>query len=145
MDCSANSGCNGGWPATALSYVQSNGLTNSSDYPYVAKQGSCKKTGGSFKISGVGNVGALCSALTTSIVTQPIAVAVDATNWSPYRSGVFNNCSNAINHAVFLVGVLSGNWKIKNSWGASWGESGFIRLQSGNTCGLCLYSSSFAK
>jgi len=64
-------------------------------------------------------------------------VTVDASKWSSYRSGVFNTCGTSINHAVLLVGVVGGSWKIKNSWGTSWGENGFIRLASGNTCGVC--------
>jgi len=64
-------------------------------------------------------------------------VTVDAGNWSSYRSGVFGNCEGRINHAVLLVGSVDGAWKIKNSWGTSWGENGFIRLKGGNTCGLC--------
>jgi C1A family cysteine protease len=67
-------------------------------------------------------------------------VTVDATNWSPYKSGVFSNCGASINHAVLLVGVAGGAWKIKNSWGTGWGESGYIRLAGGNTCGVCAYA-----
>lgn len=49
-----------------------------------------------------------------------------------------SSCGTKINHAVLLVGVGTDNsWKIKNSWGTSWGESGFIRLATGNTCGVC--------
>ena len=48
-------------------------------------------------------------------------MTVDATNWSSYKSGVFTNCATKINHAVLLVGVVGGNWKIKNSWGTGWG------------------------
>ena len=36
-----------------------------------------------------------------------------------------------------MVGVLNGAWKIKNSWGTSWVEKGFIRLAAGDTCGIC--------
>jgi C1A family cysteine protease len=64
-------------------------------------------------------------------------VAVDATNWSRYSGGVFSNCGTSLNHAVLGVGFDStGNWKIRNSWGTSWGEKGFIRLAPGNTCGV---------
>ena len=64
-------------------------------------------------------------------------MAVDASNWSPYRGGVFSNCRTQLNHGVTLVGVKDGNWWVKNSWGGSWGENGFIRLAAGNTCGIC--------
>ena len=69
-------------------------------------------------------------------------MTVDASNWSEYRSGVFTNCGKSINHAVLLVGIVGGNWKIKNSWGTGWGESGFIRLGAAgsSTCGVCNYA-----
>ena len=142
VDCSrpqGNQGCNGGWPSSALKYVQANGIASQSEYPYVARDQSCKKNGGNFKISGYSSASG-CSGLSSDINNHPISVTVDASNWSAYRSGVFNNCKASINHAVLLVGVVSGNWKIKNSWGGSWGESGYIRLASGNTCGVCQYA-----
>jgi C1A family cysteine protease len=57
----------------------------------------------------------------SAIAGRPISVTVDATNWSKYSSGVFNNCGSKINHAVLLVGILDNSWKIKNSWGLNWG------------------------
>jgi len=60
--------------------------------------------------------------LASGINSKPISVTVDASNWSSYRSGIFNNCGAGINHAVLLVGVGSdSSWKIKNSWGTGWG------------------------
>ena len=42
------------------------------------------------------------------------------------------------NHGVLLVGYdANGNWKIKNSWGTNWGESGYIRIGPGNSCSVC--------
>ena len=142
VDCSrpqGNQGCNGGWPSSALNYVKANGITTEAAYPYAAKDQACKTQGGSFKISGFTSYSG-CSGLSSQINNSPVSVTVDATNWSPYKSGVFSNCASGINHAVLLVGVVGGNWKIKNSWGTSWGESGFIRLNTGNTCGLCQYA-----
>jgi cathepsin L len=68
---------------------------------------------------------------------RPMAVRVDASNWKSYASGVFNNCANALNHAVFMVATSETAWTIKNSWSAAWGEQGFIRLAKGDTCGVC--------
>ena len=86
-----------------------------------------------------------CAGLQSGINSHPISVTVDATNWSPYRSGLFTNCQARINHAVLLVGVVGGAWKIKNSWGTGWGESGYIRLGNAgsNTCGVCAYAGIF--
>lgn len=142
VDCSrpqGNQGCNGGWPSSALNYVKANGITTESAYPYAAKDQACKTQGGSFRITGFSSLSG-CNGLTNGINNSPVSVTVDATNWSPYRSGVFNNCAAGINHAVLLVGVVGGNWKIKNSWGTGWGEAGYIRLATGNTCGVCNYA-----
>lgn len=80
--------------------------------------------------------------LKTTAAASPVSVCLDASNWSLYKSGVFNNCGGTnLNHAVLLVGYEdSGNWIVKNSWGTSWGESGYIRLAPGNTCGIAQHA-----
>ena len=92
--------------------------------------------GGNFKISHIHSVKG-CDNLVTAIQERPIGIAVDATNWSKYASGIFDNCAKHLNHNVLLVGISGSFYKIKNSWGTSWGEKGFIRLALGNTCGIC--------
>ena len=63
---------------------------------------------------------------------------VDASNWMFYRSGIYAQCAfNSYNLAVLLVGMTDNYWKVKNQWGTSWGEQGYIRLQIGNCCGIC--------
>lgn len=66
-----------------------------------------------------------------------LSIAVDAVSWSYYAGGIYNvqnqnNPDNEINHAVNLVGYKSENgvsyWIVRNSWGRSWGESGYIRI-----------------
>jgi hypothetical protein len=102
----------------------------------VAKTQTCKTPGGDKKISNVLTTKG-CSGLQDSIQSRPTGVSSDATNWSSYRSGIFNNCGTKLNHDILLVGLTSTYWKIKNSWGTSWGENGYIRLAPGNTCGVC--------
>jgi len=46
-------------------------------------------------------------------------------------------CGKSLDHGVLLAGYTDTYWLVKNSWGASWGESGYIRLQApADTCGL---------
>ena len=71
--------------------------------------------------------------------TGPLSVCVDASTWNSYTGGVMRVCGNSVDHCVQAVGVdtASGYWKVRNSWGTSWGESGFIRLAYGaNTCDI---------
>jgi len=73
----------------------------------------------------------------------PLSVALDATYWSFYSGGIYDSsCSSTrMNHGVLLVGYGEEKdvkyWIIKNSWGESWGEKGYIRLIRGkNKCGV---------
>lgn len=82
---------------------------------------------------------------------RPVSVSVDGTNfyWQFYRRGVLSSCgtNNRLNHGVQVVGMdsdASGSWWIaKNSWGAEWGEGGYIRLDrnvnGGNICLICSF------
>lgn len=116
--------------------MRDHGITDTKSYPYVAKNQLCKIHGGNFKISKVHTVKG-CTDLHNAVMVRPIGVGVDATNWSRYGSGIFSNCGQKIDHNVQLVGLTDTYYKIKNSWGVSWGEKGFIRLAPGNTCGIC--------
>ncbi len=65
-----------------------------------------------------------------------VTVAIDASNLAAYSSGIFSNCGSNLNHATTVIGYNSEAWIIKNSWGTSWGEKGYLRLKMGNTCGI---------
>jgi C1A family cysteine protease len=46
-------------------------------------------------------------------------------------------CGSALDHGVLLAGYTDKYWLVKNSWGKTWGESGYIRLNGAkDTCGL---------
>lgn len=120
----------------AFKYVIKSGICHESEYEYKAVKQACKKTGGDFKIKGYKDI-KNCNDLANGLSGRPISVAVDATNWSTYKSGVFSNCKTALNHGVLLVGLTDQYWHVKNSWGTTWGESGYVRLARGNTCGIC--------
>lgn len=120
----------------AFKYVKDHGIVLDSEYPYKAVKQTCSKDKGSFKISGFTDVQD-CQTLVNALNEKPVSVAVDATNWASYRSGVFSDCSTVLNHGVLVVGWRADGWKVKNSWSSAWGESGFIILARGNTCGIC--------
>lgn len=139
VDCSGkygNQACNGGLMDNAFKFVKDNGIVHESEYPYVAKKNACKMATGPFKISGFTDI-KNCNDLASAIAIHPVSIAVDANNWQSYKSGVFSKCKTQLDHGVTLVGVNEGNWVVKNSWAAGWGEKGYIRLAPGNTCGLC--------
>eukprot|EP00178_Gracilaria_changii_P004600 TRINITY_DN1744_c2_g1_i1.p1 TRINITY_DN1744_c2_g1~~TRINITY_DN1744_c2_g1_i1.p1 ORF type:complete len:143 (+),score=13.59 TRINITY_DN1744_c2_g1_i1:531-959(+) len=137
-------GCNGGWMDSAFNYIQDNGIATEADYPYTARDGACQQVAREQKLTNFVDVPG-CTELRNALNAQPISVAVDASIWGSYRSGIMSGCGTAINHGVLLVGVVgdeeNGYWTIKNSWGPSWGESGYIRLAPQDTCAVCQYPS----
>jgi len=152
VDCDRNDGgCNGGDLPTCYQYVISaGGLEPEADYPYHARDGTCvaDKAKEQDPIKGFQYVipqGAAQEPQMANFVAanSPISIIVDASSWSSYNGGVLkaSQCSHNLDHAVQIVGynglTSAGYWIVRNSWGADWGEQGFIRLQfDGNTCGL---------
>jgi len=63
--------------------------------------------------------------------SQPVSVAVEADQdaWQLYSSGVVKDgCGDALDHAVLITGYdnTENAWYVKNSWGTTWGMSGYI-------------------
>lgn len=142
---SSDSGCNGGWPTTAYDYIEeAGGMVQETDYPYSSGSGTtgtCDSSSITDPVVTVTNYYTLSSEsdMASHVVsTGPLAIALDASEWSSYTGGILSSCGTSIDHAVQIVGVdTSSYWKVRNSWGTSWGESGYIRLAYGdNTCGL---------
>jgi C1A family cysteine protease len=148
VDCSGsygNYGCNGGLMDNALKYTQQYGVESEADYGYTAKQGSCKYSSSKvvFKNGGHKDVTARSeTAFLTALSVQPVSIGIDAEKIMSYTSGIFtnSNCGTSIDHGVLAVGydTSSKYIKVKNSWGSTWGESGYIRFALlGNGSGEC--------
>ncbi|XP_059279367.1 low-temperature-induced cysteine proteinase-like [Lycium ferocissimum] len=150
-DTSYNSGCKGGLMDYAFKFVINNGgLDTEEDYPYTAKDGRCDQTRKNARvvtIDGYEDVPANNEkALKKAVAGQPVSVAIEAggKDFQHYKSGIFTgNCGAAVDHGVVAVGYGSENgmdyWIVRNSWGASWGERGYLRMQRNiaNPKGLC--------
>jgi len=155
VDCSTaegNEGCNGGLMTSAFDYIKKNkGIDTEASYPYTATgPNACK-----FKpadigstITGYTNIASGSEAdLVAKITEGPVSVAIDASHSSfqLYSSGVYYEpaCSStALDHGVLAVGYGTDGTKdmyiVKNSWGLSWGNKGFIEMSrnKNNNCGI---------
>lgn len=150
LDCTTDTyGCDGGLITTAFDYIVKNGgIAAESDYPYEQSQDSCRNQESVVKMSRYENVPASSEpTLLTAVAKQPIAVGIAVNeNFHLYQSGVYDgNCGDRLNHAVTIIGYGTSNesgtkyWLIKNSWGTSWGENGYMKIARdiGIEDGLC--------
>jgi cathepsin L len=146
-------GCNGGLMDAAYTYVikyQDGMFMLEEDYPYTAKDGSCKfaKDKAVQKVAGYINIRQGSEAdLADKIANYgPACIAIDASHYSfqLYSSGIYDesSCSSSsLDHGVGCVGFgKEGDkayWIVRNSWGSSWGEQGYCRMikDKNNQCG----------
>lgn len=148
VDCSGpegNQGCNGGLMDYAFQYIIDNhGITAEAVYPYKGVDGTCQKAEkASATISSFVDVTPNSdTALMTAIAQQPVSVAVEAdqNSFQFYSGGVMTGaCGTSLDHGVLAVGYGTDSdsgddyYKVKNSWGSSWGEEGYIRLGRGSS------------
>jgi len=152
VDCGeryGNLGCNGGLMDRAFKFVEANGLCSEADYPYMAQNMACKMSSctaqpwtniSSYKDVTSGDE----NNLGTSVDLGPVSVAIEAdqSSFQLYTGGVFTGpCGTNLDHGVLAVGYGTDNgqdyWKVKNSWGTSWGEQGYIRMiRNKDLCGI---------
>jgi len=151
VDCAGSyggAGCGGGSNDIGFKYAQNNGLCTEAAYPYTAKDGTCHSStctpSTDSKITGYIHVAHGDAGLGAGVDVQPVSIGIDADYWGSYSSGVFcGTCGTTRDHAMLVVGYgtdATGGayWKVKNSWGAGWGENGYIRLCRAKTdeCGV---------
>jgi cathepsin L len=151
MDCAGaygNQGCSGGLMDDAFEYIIKNGgICSEAAYPYKGVQGSCKASSCQ-KVATISSYADVPSGNEADIYTViqkgPVSIAIEADQsaFQFYKSGVFSAaCGTNLDHGVLIVGygTLSSKpyWIVKNSWGASWGENGYILMIEGrDECGL---------
>jgi len=149
-----DSGCQGGLMDNAFKWIETNGIASEADYPYTSGTGitgTCKtslKNNPVVKVTGYTDVRSGSeTSLKSAIAKQPVSVAIEADKsvFQLYKSGVLNSktCGTNLDHGVLAVGygTLNGQeyYKVKNSWGKTWGESGYILMAAGvNQCGIAL-------
>merc|ERR1711935_204488 len=71
-----------------------------------------------------------------------VAIEADQLGFQLYHGGVlsgkglFGGCGKNLDHGVLVVGYGTDSgkdyWKVKNSWGETWGLEGYIMLERGN-------------
>jgi C1A family cysteine protease len=159
VDCASgvgyfNLGCNGGEPDSAFKYMINNGQCTESSYPYEAgttkTAGTCKKcTAAPVRFSGCNDVVSKDQvSLMVAVSKQPVVIAIEADTryFQSYSGGILDspNCGTTLDHAVEIVGYGTDNgvdyWNVRNSWGPSWGENGYVRIKktsSTNDIGIC--------
>jgi len=147
-DCSwseGNMGCQGGLMDYAFEYViKDGGVTTEAAYPYTGVDSHvCKAHPTAATISAYVNVPAYSGAqLAAAIDKNPVSVAIEASGvaFQSYHSGVFNGpCGHHLDHGVLAVGYTDTYWIVKNSWGTSWGDQGYIFMSrsTGGIYGIC--------
>lgn len=145
VDCDTSGedqGCAGGLMDDAFEFIiQNKGLATESNYPYQGVDGTCnrnKESSSAATITGYEDVPADDEeALQKAVAKQPVSVAIDASGsaFQFYKSGVFTgDCGTELDHGVAAVGYGTTDdgmkyWLVKNSWGTSWGEDGYIRME----------------
>jgi len=160
IDCSQKQGtmgCNGGLMDQAFTYVlENNGIDTESSYPATGIPGPCRFSPRDVGANITGYVDIKSkdeSALQQAVGTVgPVSVAIDASHSSfqLYKRGIYNEhaCSQTqLDHGVLAVGYgaegSSDYWLVKNSWGTSWGQEGYIQMTRNkkNQCGIATAAS----
>jgi hypothetical protein len=162
-------GCKGGAMDNGFAFIKkTKGIATESQYPYTTATGA--GTSGSCVSSKETPVAKYTdtvtgstdvtpnseSALKAAVALHPVSVAIEADKqvFQFYKTGVLKasaGCGTKLDHGVLAVGYGSETgtmyWKVKNSWGPTWGDEGYIKIErtesasSPGTCGIAMDAS----
>jgi hypothetical protein len=140
MDCTSSAACSGGRADSAYPQLYGKALYTLASYGYTAKNGNCHTgTDSGLRVSSFARTSrpVTDAAMAAALDGSAQVVAVGAGSWSSYSGGIYaGSTSCSLNHQVYLTGYGTDFFKVKNSWGKSWGESGYIRLaRTSSGCG----------
>ncbi|OMP01916.1 hypothetical protein COLO4_11470 [Corchorus olitorius] len=160
VDCdrSYDAGCNGGLMDYAFQFIIDNGgIDSEEDYPYLGLDNQCDPTRKNAKVVTIDGYEDVIPfdemSLKKAVAHQPVSVAIEAGGraFQLYESGVFTGlCGTALDHGVVTVGYGTENgvdyWLVRNSWGSSWGEGGYIKMERNanvytGRCGIAMEAS----
>ena len=151
-------GCRGGWMSSHWKFMKEQGVMLESDYEYTGKGNELCKHDEELTVGRVDTWGSVPMStkkfnrvLKQRVRQQPVSIALDASSsgFRFYKSGVLkkSDCTNGLNHGVVIMGYQNKKkadaqgdanyWKVQNSWGAKWGDNGYIKLQIAGKDGTC--------
>ncbi|KAM0822384.1 hypothetical protein ACQ4PT_071522 [Festuca glaucescens] len=133
--------------------IKNGGLAKESSYPYSASDGKCKSgsssaaTIKSYEDVPTNDEGALMKV----VASQPMSGAVDGGDMTfQLYSGcvITGSCGTDLDRGIAAIGYGTTSdgtkyWLLKNSWGTTWGENEFLRMEKDITdkkgmCGLAM-------
>jgi len=159
-DTKRDDGCDGGDMDTALDWVLDNGgLAPTADYPYTAYDDACDTAQLSNIAGSISRYDYIPSREETSMIsaasTSALSVGInaDSRNFMLYDGGIFDDDNDTCDpddrdHGTVIVGyeagvedpLTDGYWIMRNSWGADWGEDGYMNVAMGigkkGCCGI---------
>jgi len=149
VDCAGSDACRGGRISDVFEFAEGEDIETEADYPYTGFADSCWDKSGAVGVNTVTNVPKKSvSQMKAALNKQPITASIDSTQYPfmHYMGGVITDetCGVTQDHGVLVVGYgmdaesSQEYWLVKNSWGADWGENGYVRIGiNGDGAGVC--------
>ena len=139
-------GCNGGLMENGFYHWMRANPRTEMDYPYELPPQKCREnqipsTYPTIELGYRVDVTWEClyEALTHGVTS--VAIRAENDDFRSYKSGIIDGpgCGTGLDHGVTLVGydAATDAWHVKNSWGSTWGEQGFVRIRRAEGMGVC--------